>query len=499
MDDRTGLDEVRGTSPQGGDDDPVRPQGGDDDSARPQGGDDDSVWAPHGDGGRTQPSADGDAGPDASQAPAHDAPQAPAHDASQTRAPGGPSAEPAAPKPPPSSWSSDNEGPGSPAGSVRPPDTTGTADASEPSSQPRRGIAMVLVAALVGAVLGTAGTLALARTTLDATPPPVGEVRAPTVEVEGDGATTVVPAVAEAVTPSVVRVDRIQDNELGAMEQGLGSGVIYRSDGYIITNNHVVEGADALRVIFANGESAEARIVGTDRLTDVAVLRVDRSDLPAVNIRDGQVVVGETVIAIGAPFGLNASVTAGVVSAVERDLEIPIDEGVISIPNVVQTDAAINPGNSGGALVDANGELIGINTAILATTRLGQTAGNVGIGFAISAGDAVGVADSLIDQGFVRHARLGIQGGTITESVAREYGLETEEGVLIASVEPEGPADAAGLQAEDVIIEAEGEPIAGMSDLVGMIRARDPGDVLALVVVRGGEEIEIDAELGEWQ
>ncbi len=400
-------------------------------------------------------------------------------------------ARPAAPLPPPSTWGAHRSGPGSPVGSVRPPDTTGT---SEPegdiSGRSRPSVVMVMLAALVGAVLGTAGTLTLARTTLGG---PGGDVRAPVVEAPEGGEANAVAAVAEAVTPSVVRVDRLRSGQGGQAESGLGSGVIYRSDGYIITNNHVVEGADALRVTFASGETARARVVGTDPLTDIAVLRVDREDLPALNVRSGPVTVGELAVAIGAPFGLNASVTAGIVSGTNRSLEVPIEGGLISIPNVIQTDAAINPGNSGGALVDESGRLIGINTAILSTAQgLGQAAGNIGIGFAISADDAVDIADTLIEDGVVRHARLGIIGGTTNVAAGQE------EGVLIEDVMRGGPAHEAGIEPGDIIVEADGQRITAMDELTALIREREPGDVLPLVVLRDGERLEIEATLGEW-
>ncbi|MDP9023016.1 MAG: trypsin-like peptidase domain-containing protein [Actinomycetota bacterium] len=381
-----------------------------------------------------------------------------------------------------------------PATAVAEPDRTATDTA--PGPRPTRpGIATVVLAALVGAVLGTAATLALARTTAPLAP----QVRAPVVETRGDDPLSPVAAVAEAVVPSVVRINRLTVLGAAGVEEGLGSGVVYRSDGYIITNNHVVEGAERLQVRFADGESVRAEVVGTDALTDVAVLKVGRAGLPAVNVRDDPVRVGELAVAIGSPFGLDATVTAGVVSALNRSIDAPIDGGVISIPNVVQTDAAINPGNSGGALVDSRGRLIGINTAILGTARIAGQAGNIGVGFAISAHDAVAVADTLIEQGFVRHARLGIQARDLTPSLARHFGIDASEGVLIDQVEPGGPAAEAGLRPGDVVIAADGRPVAGMDELVAEIRAREPGDVLSLTVVRDGRELQIEAVLGEWR
>lgn len=403
------------------------------------------------------------------------------------------SAVPAAPLPPPATWGPEHEGPGSPAGSVRPPDTTGTAEPGDRRGT-RPGALIILVAALVGAMIGTAGTLALSRVA----PEMAGDVRAPIVEVAGEEG-NVVPAVAEAVTPSVVRIDRFGTENGVPTEEGLGSGVIYRSDGYIITNNHVVDGADRLRVQLASGERLDAEIVGTDQLTDLAVLRIDRDGLPAISVREEAVGVGETAIAIGAPFGLNASVTTGVISGLDRSLEVPIEEGIVSIPNVIQTDAAINPGNSGGALVDASGRLVGINTAILATVQeFGQVPGNIGIGFAINAHDAVRIADQLIDEGTVRHARLGITGGTLNPRLAQEFDLEVTEGVIVDTAEPGGPADEAGVRSGDVIVAADGEPVRAMDELVAAIRRHEPGDILELEVIREGETLAIEVTLGEW-
>ncbi len=394
------------------------------------------------------------------------------------------------------SWR-DEHGRGRTARSGHPPDVPG-GPAATTASLPlwRRALASFL-AALVGAVLGTAGTLALTRPGTGA----VSEPRAPVVEVESTDQGSVVPVVAEAVTPSVVRLDRLDVSGLrGIPESGLGSGVIYRSDGYIITNHHVTAGADVLQVKYANGESETARIVGTDPLTDIAVLKVERGGLPAINVRRDPVVVGELAIAIGSPFGLDTTVTAGVVSALNRSIEAPISSGAIAIPNVLQTDAAINPGNSGGALVDRNGRLIGINSAILSTTGvLGRPAGNVGVGFAISAEDAVAVADKLITQGFVRHARLGIRAGDLTPSIARQFGVDVRQGVLISDVEPGGPAAAAGLRSGDVVIAADGEPVTSMARLTAAIRAREPGDRLRLTIQREGRQLELEAVLGEWR
>ena len=405
------------------------------------------------------------------------------------------------PQPPPPSWDEHQEGPGSPAGSVRPPDTTGTVDAPPPegsgaAGRLRSAMATGLVGALIGAVLGTAGTLAVLRATPAFDRVAGGSVQAPIVTTGSGSVNSVVPAVAQAVTPSVVRIDILTDEGEGlervTRSVGLGSGVIYRSDGFIITNNHVVEDADGFRVRFSSGDAIDAELVGTDPLTDLAVLRVDRTGLPAINIREEAVVVGETAIAIGSPFGLDASVTAGVVSALNRDIQVPDGETALVIPAVIQTDAAINPGNSGGALVDANGQLIGINTAILT-----GSGGSQGVGFAIPSPQAIASADELIAVGFVRHPFLGISGVDVSPEVAARFGLETREGAVVDSVQPGSGAADAGLEANDIIVALDGEPIRSMSDLVVTLRDYDPGDTVTLDILRDGDELRVDVTLGE--
>lgn len=410
------------------------------------------------------------------------------------------SSAPPLPGPPPGSW-----GARTPTITVpsAPPVRTDTGDPGTAAREQRSGFRMALIGGLIGAVLGTSMTLAVVRAVPGFVVDVAPQVTSPTVETAGDGDLTVVQAVAEAVTPSVVRVDIIETatdpaspGELGQRQTGNGSGVIYRSDGYILTNAHVVDGADALRVKLANGDELDATVVGVDPLTDLAVLKVDRSGLPAIRVRTGPPVrVGEVAVAIGSPFGLDATVTAGVVSAVNRDLSVPAgqdrDVGFL-IPNVVQTDAAINPGNSGGALVDAQGRLIGINTAILT-----GTGGSQGVGFAISAEEAVTAADELIDRGRVQRAYLGIAGVDLTRQVAEEFGLEVEGGAVIDRVEPGTAADDAGLQAGDIIIELDGEPLDSMSDLAVDIRRRDPGERITLTVVRDGRRLELEVTLGE--
>ncbi|HSK23441.1 MAG TPA: trypsin-like peptidase domain-containing protein [Egicoccus sp.] len=402
------------------------------------------------------------------------------------------------PQPPPAAWDESSAGPGSPAGSVRPPDTTGTVDAPARSGRARSGL-FALLAGLLGAVIGTVATLGLLLPRLDAdTDAGSGPVAAPTIEIDGDP-NQVVPAVAQAVTPSVVTIELRGGTDLPVESQdGVGSGVIYRSDGYILTNHHVVRDASSVRVRLSSGDILEGEVIGSDALNDLAVVRVDRDDLPAVNVRDTSVeplLVGEQVVAIGSPFGLQASVTSGIISALNRDLRVEeTDEGagVFSIPNVIQTDAAINPGNSGGALVDARGRLLGINTAILTRTGASQ-----GVGFAVPVEQAITSADQLIEQGFVEHPLLGVSGLDVSPEVAEEFGLEAPRGALVDSVQEGTGADEAGMRPGDIIVSVDGEPLATMSELVAEVRRRQPGETLELGVVRDGEELTIEVTLGE--
>ncbi|MBY5163764.1 S1C family serine protease, partial [Salsipaludibacter albus] len=353
-----------------------------------------------------------------------------------------------------------------------------------------RGFA-VFLAALLGAGLGTLGTLVATGGLDEAEPTAAPAVQSPTLEVAGDEA-TIVSTVAEAVTPSVVRIDVLGGVAGAEQELGLGSGVIYSSDGHILTNNHVVEAADALRVKLASGEEYDAELVGTDPLSDLAVVHIEADGLPAMSLRTESPQVGETAIAIGSPFGLDASVTAGVVSAVGRDITVPDDGSVSVVPAVIQTDAAINPGNSGGALVDREGRLLGINTAILS-----GSGGSQGVGFAIPTAQAVATADQLIESGEVRHALLGVSGVDVTNVIAERLDLDDREGALVQTVSPDSGAAEAGLAIDDVIVALEDRDISSITDLVAAVRAHQPGEDVEVTYVRDGQEATATVTLGE--
>ena len=304
--------------------------------------------------------------------------------------------------------------------------------------------------------------------------------------------------VAAQVSPSVVQVNvqGVQRTPFGTQEaRGLGSGVIYRRDGYIVTNNHVVEGASEVNIAFADGSTERGEIVGTDPFTDLAVVRVDRNDLPAAKFAENaDLIPGQLAVAIGSPAGFESTVTSGVISGLNREIPPELTRGDTSLVDLIQTDAAISPGNSGGALADRSGEIVGINVAYLPPAETGAA----NIGFAIPTDTAISVADQLIEDGEATQPYLGVSLGTLEAETAQQFDLPVDSGALVTDVESGGPADEAGLEVEDVIIAAGSTEIEDSGDLLGTLRDYRPGDSLNLTVVRGGgEQEEITVELGE--
>jgi serine protease Do len=275
------------------------------------------------------------------------------------------------------------------------------------------------------------------------------------------------------------------------VRQGLGSGVIVNSDGYIITNNHVVEGADELQVTIGKDEY-DAEIVGRDPESDLAVIKIDANDLYAIKLGDSEALeVGEWVLAIGNPFSalLDQTVTAGIVSAKGRK---NLTRGEIPFENFIQTDAAINPGNSGGALVNLRGELVGINTMIYS-----GSGGSVGIGFAIPINLAKNVMQQLINSGKVARGWLGVSIGALDEDMAEALGLDEPKGALVNDVTNGSPADDAGLQESDVILNVGGHSIADYNELVNVVANYPPGETVKVTVWRDSKERIFEVELGE--
>lgn len=270
---------------------------------------------------------------------------------------------------------------------------------------------------------------------------------------------------------------------------GTGSGVIYTQDGYILTNNHVVEFADEFEVTLHDNREFRARLVGRDPNTDMAVIKIDANDLPAIEIGNSdEVKVGEWALAVGNPFDLTSTVTAGIISAKGRDINII--KGGKSIESFIQTDAAVNPGNSGGALVDVNGNLIGINSAIATPTGV-----FAGYSFAIPVDLVKRIADDLIKYGEYRRPYLGVNVATMDSHVAKVLGIPFTQGVAIESLDPEGSAAQAGVQENDVVTKANGKTVTTSSELMELIGRSKVGETLTLNVVREGDSREIPVRL----
>jgi serine protease Do len=320
-------------------------------------------------------------------------------------------------------------------------------------------------------------------------------------------------SVVEAVFPSIVYIQteaRVSPGGLESLFPGLqpeglfptggGSGVIFSADGLILTNNHVVQDAERVLVTTYDRRQFEAQVVARDPSTDVAVVRIDARDLPVARLSDSdQLAVGDWVLALGSPMGLQFTATAGIVSAVSRTLNIIQGEQqagqerqAAPLENFIQTDAAINPGNSGGPLVNMHGEVVGINTAILA----GRGGGFTGYGFAIPANLARRVADQLVRFGEVRRPYLGVRLREVTAASAEVYGLPRTEGVEIRFVEEGSPAAAAGIELGDVVVGIEGRRVGNVAQMQGVLAQLEPGGTASMRLIRYGEEIETAVRLG---
>ncbi len=270
----------------------------------------------------------------------------------------------------------------------------------------------------------------------------------------------------------------------------LGSGVVVSPDGYILTNNHVVDGATDVKVSFANKEEYPAKIIGTDKYTDIAVLKINKSGLATLPLADSaKAQVGDVVLAIGEPFGLGQTVTMGIISAKGR-----AGLGIERFEDFIQTDAAINQGNSGGALIDSRGELVGINTAILS----GQTGGNQGIGFAIPANLARNIMDQILKKGKVSRGYMGILPQELTPEMAKAFNMPNGKGVAVAQVEPSSPAEKAGLKVGDVITAVNGEAVEDVNAFRLQVAGFAPSTTVHLKVAREGKTLDVAVTLGEF-
>ncbi len=369
------------------------------------------------------------------------------------------------------------------------------APAPAPAVTRRRGpgiIGTVLVAAVVAGIVGAfagLGGYVVGRSVDDAAAASTGGVTAAVlipqagsgVSMPADGS---IAAIAKATLPSVVSI-----LAEGSTESGSGSGFIVRSNGYILTNNHVVDlvaDGGTLTVIFSDGERIDGKVIGTSASYDLAVVKVGRKDLPAVTLgNSGAVSVGDTAIAIGAPLGLDGTVTSGIISALDRPVTAG-GSGDMSYINAIQTDAAINPGNSGGPLLNGAGQVIGVNSAI-ATLAVGGETGNIGLGFAIPINSAKRVAEELIATGSSRTPLMGVQ-------LDMAY---TDAGARVDTVTPGSPAALAGLLAGDVIVRIDERGIDDATELVVAVRNHAPGDTIEIAFQRAGKDQSVDLVLGD--
>jgi len=275
-----------------------------------------------------------------------------------------------------------------------------------------------------------------------------------------------------------------QDNQPQA---GLGSGVIVSPSGYILTNNHVVEGADDIEVILVDSRRTKAKVIGTDPDSDLAILKIELDKLPVIVLGNSDALeVGDHVLAIGNPFGVGQTVTGGIVSALGRN-----QLGINTFENFIQTDAAINPGNSGGALVDVNGHLMGINTAIYS-----RSGGSMGIGFAIPVSTARTVLESIVRDGQVSRGWIGVEPNDLSPELAETFGVKASSGVIITGVLQNGPAAQAGIRPGDVITAVAGKTTASVSDLLSQVAALKPGAPAHFTLMRRDEKVDIDVTPG---
>ncbi len=321
----------------------------------------------------------------------------------------------------------------------------------------------------------------------------------PTAGSYRDAARRAMPAVVNIFTTKGARQQRhpFMDDPLfrkffGDQQQekqfSLGSGVIVSPEGYVLTNNHVIETADEIEVAFADGRKAVAKVVGTDPETDLAVIKINMQNLHAITLgRLEQAKVGDVVLAIGNPFGVGQTVTMGIISALGRN-----HLGINTFENFIQTDAAINPGNSGGALIDTNGNLLGINTAIYS-----RSGGSLGIGFAIPVTTVKNVMESIISTGQVVRGWIGVEPQDITPELAESFGLARKSGTIIAGVLRGGPADKAGMRPGDILIAVEGKPVADTTEMLNLIAQLTPGTKAKMTVLRRNQESTLEVSVGK--
>jgi serine protease DegQ len=346
-------------------------------------------------------------------------------------------------------------------------------------SWPRRARAAT-VAVAVAAVLGACGSGSTqTQTTTTAGSPPAAA--------QPPESSNRIPQIVQRVQPSIVTIFAEQSAGAAGTSQGVGSGVIYRSDGIILTNHHVVSDATRLEVALADGSRVPGRVIASDPDTDLAVVRVERNGLRAAEFHKPLPQVGELAVVLGSPLGFEETVTAGIVSGLHRSIPGSASE-TRALVDLIQTDAAISPGNSGGAMVDATGRVLGISVAYVPPQQ-----GAVAVGFAIPAATATRVADELLQNGRVRHAYLGLQPAALTPEIARER--HVTGGVLVVALAPDGPAANAGIRPGDVLTAVGTQKITSVEELFAALRQHDPGERVAISYVRDGETHTAQAQI----
>jgi serine protease DegQ len=342
----------------------------------------------------------------------------------------------------------------------------------------RRPSLLLLAAALAATLAGCS----LARAPqARSTPAPVTAVRASSGAQAA--ATNDIPGIVRRVEPSVVTISH---------DQGTGSGVVWSKDGVVVTNAHVVGDVRTVEVAFFDGQRAGGRVRATDPDTDLAVVDVERKDLQPATFQEQLPAVGELAVAMGSPLGFQNTITAGIISGLHREIPGSAEQGIRSLVDLVQTDAAISPGNSGGALVNGRGEVVGINVAYIPPEQ-----GAVAIGFAIPGATAVDVVGQLLRNGRATHSYLGIQPDQVTSEVAAQLGLDQARGVVVLSVVGGGPAAQAGLRPGDVIVRLDDANVDTVEDLFGELRQRRPGSQVRLTFVRDGRERQATVTLAD--
>jgi serine protease DegQ len=350
-----------------------------------------------------------------------------------------------------------------------PPDRTNAA---------RRPLLLLLAAALAAVLAGCS----LAREPqARSTPAPVTAV--PASAGAQAAATNDIPGIVRKVEPSVVTISH---------DQGTGSGVVWSKDGVVVTNAHVVGDVRTVEVAFFDGRRADGRVRATDPDTDLAVVDVERKDLQPATFQEQLPAVGELAVAMGSPLGFQNTITAGIISGLHREIPGSAEQGIRSLVDLVQTDAAISPGNSGGALVNGRGQVVGINVAYIPPEQ-----GAVAIGFAIPGATAVDVVGQLLRNGRATHSYLGIQPDQVTSEVAAQLGLDQARGVVVLSVVGGGPAAQAGLRPGDVIVRLDDADVDTVEDLFGELRQRRPGSQVRLTFVRDGRERQATVTLAD--